>query len=174
VLSRLRNRPNFGNIGEVENLLSKAKIRYQKRQSSLPLEQRSPDAPFEPRDFDPEFDRGKNATANLGKLFEDVVGCDEIIEKLRGYQQAAETAKMLGKDPRDLIPTNFVFKGPPGVYPEEVTFSTWLIICDQLQAREKQRLLVKLVRYTMTWASFLLRRSSSALHLTWLDNMLDR
>ena len=46
ILGRLRNRPNFGNIGEVENLLSRAKTRYQQRQAQLPTSERRPDAPF--------------------------------------------------------------------------------------------------------------------------------
>jgi transcriptional regulator with AAA-type ATPase domain len=114
VLSRLKNRPNFGNIGEVENLLGKAKIRYQERQSSLPFSQRSPDAPFEPQDFDPDFNRSKQASTNLKKLFSDVVGCEDIVNKLAQYQRMAQTAKARKHDPRDLVPTNFVFKGPPG------------------------------------------------------------
>ena len=114
VLSRLRNRPNFGNIGEVENLLSKAKVRHQERQATLPSEERSPDAAFEPQDFDPDFNRGQNAESNLVKLFEDVVGCEEIVAKLQSFQRVASKAKAIGKDPRDLVPTNFVFKGPPG------------------------------------------------------------
>ncbi|KAI0076548.1 P-loop containing nucleoside triphosphate hydrolase protein [Panus rudis PR-1116 ss-1] len=114
VLNRLRNRPNFGNIGEVENLLSKAKVQYQKRQSELPIQQRSPDAPFEPQDFDPDFNRHEHASSNLQKLFSDIVGCEKIIAKLSKYQKMASNLKNAGKDPRELIPTNFVFKGPPG------------------------------------------------------------
>lgn len=95
-------------------MLTKAKTRYQGRQAMLPPDQRSPDAPFEPQDFDPEFNRGQKAANNLSKLFEDVVGCEEIVEKLKGYQQAAQTAKLLKKDPRDIIPTTFCFVGPPG------------------------------------------------------------
>jgi hypothetical protein len=114
VLSRARNRPNFGNIGEVENLLTQAKIRYQERQASLPFDRRSPDAPFERQDFDPEFDRSEHAATNLARLFEDVVGCEEIIEKLSRWQQMARNMKAQSRDPRDYIPTNFVFKGPPG------------------------------------------------------------
>lgn len=114
VLSRLRNRPNFGNIGEVENILGQAKVRYQQRQATLPVSERRADAPFEPQDFDPQYDRHEHATANLAELFEDTVGCDEIISKLAQYQQMAKRLKKQGKDPRDIIPTNFVFKGPPG------------------------------------------------------------
>jgi hypothetical protein len=114
VLSRARNRPNFGNGGEVENLLSQAKGRYQTRQASLPFKERSLDVVFEPQDFDPKFDRDAHASDNLEKLFEDVVGCEDIIRKLGDYQQIARTMKARGMDTRELIPTNFIFKGPPG------------------------------------------------------------
>ena len=114
VLARLRQRPNFGNIGEVENLLSAAKTRCQERQSSLPLSLRDPNAPFEPQDFDPEFDRSKDAASNLAKLFEDMVGAEGTIGKLHKWQQMAKNLKAKGKDFR-MIPTNFIFKGPPGM-----------------------------------------------------------
>ena len=114
VLSRGRNRPNFGNAGEVENVIGQAKGRYQSRQMTLPESERSFDVLFEPQDFDPEFDRDEHATANLEKLFADVVGCEEIVRKLGEYQSLARTLKARGMDTRDQIPTNFVFKGPPG------------------------------------------------------------
>jgi len=117
VLSRMRNRPNFGNGGEVENLLGKAKIRCQARQSHIPPAQRS--IVFEPADFDPDFDRIANSAANLAKLFEDVVDSDKLVKKLEEYQNIARVQKARGKEPRearDLIPTTFVFKGPPGRY----------------------------------------------------------
>lgn len=108
VLSRARNRPNFGNIGEVENVLSRAKILYQARTSS-------PDAPFEPQDFDPDYRRNENAAVNLAALFKNIVGSDGVVEKLGKFQKMAETCKTQGMDPREMIPTNFVFKGPPGM-----------------------------------------------------------
>jgi hypothetical protein len=114
VLSRSRNRPNFGNAGELENLLSIAKNNFQKRMSHLPYSARSPDISFEPQDFDLDYERSANAASNLKELFKDVVGCDKIVNQLEGYQRIAHASKEQGRDPRDLIPTNFVFKGPPG------------------------------------------------------------
>ncbi|KAJ7241901.1 P-loop containing nucleoside triphosphate hydrolase protein [Mycena haematopus] len=105
-LSRARVRPNFGNAGEVENQLGSAKTRLLARKPQIFV--------LEPQDFDPEFDRSIHASTNLGKLFEDVVGCDDIIAKLRDYQVLSNNAKAHGKDVRHLIPTNWVFKGPPG------------------------------------------------------------
>ncbi|KAJ7104159.1 P-loop containing nucleoside triphosphate hydrolase protein [Mycena belliarum] len=101
VLGKARIRPNFGNAGEI-------------RQNSLAPHARSADVVFEPQDFDPEFDRNGRASTNLVKLFEDIVGCEKIIAKLAGLQETANIAKTRGLDARDLIPTNWVFKGPPG------------------------------------------------------------
>ncbi|KAJ7650276.1 P-loop containing nucleoside triphosphate hydrolase protein [Roridomyces roridus] len=114
VLARARMRPNFGNAGDVENLLGQAKTRHATRQRALPPKDRQIDIVFEPRDFDAEFDRAANASVNLDKLFQGIVGCDHIKEKLGNYQRIAVVAKERDMDPRQLIPMNFVFKGPPG------------------------------------------------------------
>ena len=114
VLSRARNRPNFGNAGEVENQLGLAKERHQKRQSAITGPGQTSDIIFEAEDFDPDYKRGAQASANVDKLFEDVIGCQDVIAKLKGYQQVAQGMKAQGLDPRGEIPTNFLFKGPPG------------------------------------------------------------
>ena len=113
LLSRMKNRPNFGNAGEVENLLGQAKARYQKRVAAIPASERM-DVVLEPRDIDPDFDRCQNASENLAKMFVDVVGCKEVIRKLDGYQKIARMMKEKGRDMRTQIPSNFIFKGPPG------------------------------------------------------------
>jgi hypothetical protein len=114
ILGRARRRPNFGNGGEVENVLGQAKARFQVRQSAKPVSERAVDIVFEPVDFDPDFARGQNAAVNCRKLFQDVVGCEEIIAKLEGYQNTVAGMKAAGLNPHEEIPTNFVFKGPPG------------------------------------------------------------
>ena len=114
VLSRGRNRPNFGNAGEVENQLGLAKDRHQRRQSAKDASERSPHIVFELRDFDPDYNREAHASANMDTLFKGVVGCEDVIVKLKGYQQVARGMKAQGRDPRGMIPTNFLFKGPPG------------------------------------------------------------
>ncbi|OJA15475.1 hypothetical protein AZE42_06349 [Rhizopogon vesiculosus] len=113
VLSRRKNRPNFGNGGEVENMLTFAKDRYLKRQASKPSNL-SLDIIFEPEDFDPEWDRDQHAAANLPKLFEDMVGCEAVVQKLEDYQNMAQGMKASGINISEQIPTSFIFKGPPG------------------------------------------------------------
>jgi hypothetical protein len=120
VLSRARNRPNFGNGGEVENLLSKAKMQYQLRQKSIPVQDRTGDIVFEPQDFDPQFDRSANASENISTLFAGLIGFEKTIAKLQSFARVTAALRARGEDPRTEIPTNFVFKGPPGM---RLTFS---------------------------------------------------
>jgi len=109
-----KNCPNFTNAREVENMLCLAKDRYQKRQASIPPDRRS-DVIFEPEDFDPHWERDRDAADNLAKLFEDLVGCDDIMRKLGDYQKIVRVMKASGVDMRKKIPMSFVFKGPPGI-----------------------------------------------------------
>lgn len=111
LLNRSRNTPNFGNAGAVENALASAKTSYQIRK---PTREDSINVVLEPQDFDPEHDRMENAASNLAKLFEDVVGCEEIIRTMSGYQEIARKRKQKGLEVRGGIPMNFLFKGPPG------------------------------------------------------------
>ncbi|KAG6919536.1 hypothetical protein DXG01_005126 [Tephrocybe rancida] len=103
-LSRLRNRPNFGNAGEVENLITQAKQHYQARLRSKAFS----DIIFEEQDFDPDHDRGGRAASNLVKLFEDVVGCEQIVAQLGDYQRLAARLKSRKIADRSQIPTNFI------------------------------------------------------------------
>ncbi|THZ93366.1 P-loop containing nucleoside triphosphate hydrolase protein [Aureobasidium pullulans] len=111
VLDRTRNRPNFGNAGEVDILLNSAKLRHQQRMSKNKTTKGSL---LEAVDMDPEFDRGQQATTNTRQLFEGLVGCDESAAKFAGYQRITANVKARGLDPRDYIPFNMLFRGPPG------------------------------------------------------------
>ncbi|TGO64441.1 hypothetical protein BCON_0007g00910 [Botryotinia convoluta] len=114
VFQKARTRLNFGNGGEVENLIATARTNYQLRTSKIPVEERSGIWIFQPEDFDPEYDRGRSANENLQKLFADVIGCENIVKQLGQYQNVCKAMKSRNIDPRQYIPTNFVFKGPPG------------------------------------------------------------
>lgn len=112
MLSRARNRPHFGNAGEVDIVLNSAKLRYQKRLSKGGKARKT--ATFEPQDMDEEFDRGERTETNVRVLFNGVVGCENIVAQLEGYQEVVRNMKSLDMDPREQIPFNFLFRGPPG------------------------------------------------------------
>ncbi|KAI1142174.1 P-loop containing nucleoside triphosphate hydrolase protein [Hypoxylon sp. FL0543] len=112
VLRRARNRPNFGNAGEVDIILDQAKERQQRRLSAFPGI-KNVDL-LAPEDLDPDFDRGERAATNIRMLFEGVVGCEDIVEQLEGYQQVVQNMKSMDMDPCSQIPFGFLFRGPPG------------------------------------------------------------
>ena len=111
VIQRARNRPNFGNAGEVDIILDRAKALHQKHITSAKVKQFGM---FEAIDFDPDFDRGERAATEVSALFQDVVGCEELIKQFQGYQTTAANMKALGMNAREHLPFNFLFKGPPG------------------------------------------------------------
>ncbi|CAG8220868.1 unnamed protein product [Penicillium olsonii] len=114
MLERSRNRPHFGNAGEVDILLNAAKMHHQKRLSSNRSTNRTSDALLDAIDFDENFDRADNSDSSISKMFEGVVGCEDIISKLKGYQKIVKELRQLKMEPREHIPFNFVFRGPPG------------------------------------------------------------
>jgi Cdc6-like AAA superfamily ATPase len=110
-LQRARNKPNFGNAGEVDILLNGAKARHQQRsmQSSSPI-----GMVFEPVDIDPDYDRLARASVNVLELFKNDIGREEIVKEMEAIQKLTKLYKARGKNPREAVPFNFVFSGPPG------------------------------------------------------------
>lgn len=111
ILGRARNRPNFGNAGEIDIMLDSTKARHMRR---LSKGQAKSDTILEAQDFDEEFDRAERSETNLKKLFEGTVGCEQTVALLEGYQDTVRTLKSLDMDPKESIPFNFLFRGPPG------------------------------------------------------------
>ncbi|KAJ5333870.1 uncharacterized protein N7506_007653 [Penicillium brevicompactum] len=114
MLERSRARPHFGNAGEIDILLNTAKLRHQKRLSSNKSARAPRDAILDAIDFDENFDRADNNETSISKMFEGVVGCESIVSKLQGYQKMVKDLRKLDMDPREQLPFNFVFRGPPG------------------------------------------------------------
>jgi AAA+ superfamily predicted ATPase len=116
VLETARDRPNFGNGGEVDNLLSRAIINQQRRISDDSSVDIFTAMKLRPEDFDPDFDRHSGYEARSKETFKDFVGREDIIAKFDGYQKTIQGMRLHGINPRshDLIPLNFLFKGPPG------------------------------------------------------------
>ncbi|KAH8667124.1 P-loop containing nucleoside triphosphate hydrolase protein [Ilyonectria robusta] len=111
VLRRMRDRPNFGNGGDVQNLLDQAKARFLKRTSE---DEQAGMAVLEREDFDPEWNRGAGASKRCESLFEGLIGFEAIISELQDYQRIAANMRLHGKDPRRRIPFTFVFRGASG------------------------------------------------------------
>jgi hypothetical protein len=130
MLSRARNRPHFGNAGEIDILLTNAKSRLQKRLSAG--NGCSNSAILEAYDFDEDFDRMDRADTNLSMLFEGVIGCEGVVDKLEGYRQTAKNMRKLDMDPREHVPFNFLFRGPPGKNIEQSLINQEMLISTHL------------------------------------------
>lgn len=106
VLEDKKRQPNFGNGGDVENLITAALTRMQSR---LRSSAGSLDT-LEPCDFDPR----SGQPIVLDDLFEGLIGCDHLIGQLRSLETTINYQRSRGKDPFEHLPMNFVFAGPPG------------------------------------------------------------
>jgi len=89
------------------------------------------------------------------ELFEDVIGCDDIVQKLEEFQNIAAKLKALGEDPKDGIAFNFLFRGPPGKLSSsmKVLLSISLLTSwAQVQARLRRH--GKWAESSTTWSSW--------------------
>lgn len=111
ILNRARSRPNFGNAGEVDIMLGAAKERHQTRFSRGETQAASA---IEALDLDPDFDRAERSDTDVARLFQGTVGMETTVSLLQGYQQTVKILKSLDMDPKEDIPFNFLFRGPPG------------------------------------------------------------
>lgn len=114
VLRRTRMKKSFGNAGEVENLIGSAKVRCQKRIMNGGYVNGG-DVIFLPEDFDPGWQRASEILS-VRNLFADIIGMDDLIIRLEGYQKMTVNArkKNINLLTHDLLPTSFLFLGPSG------------------------------------------------------------
>jgi hypothetical protein len=118
-LDQERRRPNFGNAGAVNNLLSVAAGRMEARTKHLSTRDRAA-APPAPVDFMTEADAANAAAAAAGKgdgseaIFADLIGCQAVLDKLKEWQATIKASQALGKDPLSSFELNFTFVGSPG------------------------------------------------------------
>lgn len=118
-LDKERRRPNFGNAGAVNNLLSVAAGRMEARTKHLSTQERAAAAPA-PEDFMTEADAAAAAAAATGKgdgseaIFADLIGCKAVLAKLKEWQATIKASQALGKDPLSSFELNFTFVGSPG------------------------------------------------------------
>ncbi|KAG2423774.1 hypothetical protein HXX76_015050 [Chlamydomonas incerta] len=107
-LETQRRKPNFGNAGAVNNLLSSAVLRMEGRLRKLPPAQRAVAAPA-PEDFLPPRQGGDPKA-----IFDDLIGCKEVLAKLREWQATIRGCQAMGRDPLASFELNFRFVGAPG------------------------------------------------------------
>jgi hypothetical protein len=119
VLAKRRNRPHFGNAGEVENLISQAIDRMNTRLKNLPVKERAKNVQLLISDFDPDHDReiqkgSGNAQFIVDSILKEMCGLSGVRDKFLQYCNSVIVAKATGRDIRAILPFCFRFTGPPG------------------------------------------------------------
>jgi hypothetical protein len=179
VLERALMRPHFTNAGEVESCLRKAKMNYGTRLENTPLELQGIDDSLKPEDFDADFDRATRGSLDIHTLLAGQVQ-ESVIETFKSYRDRSLGARRYGLNPRDQVPTTFIFTGPPGkcffmssgVSRLEVMGQTLISILFLNQERARPLRHGAWASYSITLASCPLPRSWSALRRTLSDSML--
>jgi hypothetical protein len=124
ILARMRNRPNFGNAGQVDILLNDTKMRQQQR---FARDHSPRNAILEAEDFDPDYTRSERAVTNVQSLFKGVIGCGGIVAQMEGYQNIAANMRAIGMDAREELPFTFLFRGPPGTVTSHISATCSLL-----------------------------------------------
>ncbi|KAJ9507979.1 hypothetical protein QJQ45_021314 [Haematococcus lacustris] len=110
VLDKERRRPNFGNAGAVNNLLATVAMRMEARMQGMSDAARAAAQPVA-ADFLPPEDA---KAVRTDQVFKDLVGCKEVLAKLKEWQATIKASQRMGKDPLDSFELNFRFVGAPG------------------------------------------------------------
>ena len=102
-LAKARAKPNFGNAGAVDNILSQAISRMQVRgdPGDLTIE-----------DFAYSGDEPDEST--LETLFDDLIGCREVRETMAELRHTIVFSKAQGKAAGNSVSFNYLFLGSPG------------------------------------------------------------
>lgn len=131
MLKRAQNKPQFGNAGEVDILLNKAKQSHQQRCLKEGLKYNNQ---LEAKDFDADFGE---PGVSIEEMFKDSVGQEELVRRLENMKMAVLNMRARELDPRSVIPWNYVFCGPPGQY--HLTLYFKFTHKDQVLGKQPQR-----------------------------------
>ena len=106
-LAKQRLRPNFGNAGAAEALVAEAVQRRERRLESLDASQRSMERDLVLEDLYVEPAHVKDPSL----VFDGLIGCQEIKQKLTEYSAVVDAARIAGRDPMEDLGMTFCFQG---------------------------------------------------------------
>lgn len=115
VLERARVSPEYGNARAVESCLQAAKKRHQERLQAIPAADRDYGGQLEPQDFDPDFTIKTNGFIDCDQLFHGIVSKSAMRQISRLHKQALMARWTGTHEFREVVPTNFIFRGAPGM-----------------------------------------------------------
>lgn len=109
-LAKQRLRPNFGNAGAAEALVAEAVQRRERRLDSLTAAERVLERDLLLEDLYEEPAHVKDPSL----VFDGLIGCQLIKQKLAEYSAVVDAARLVGRDPMEDLGMVFAFQGAPG------------------------------------------------------------
>lgn len=106
-LNKKRRLPNFGNAGEVNNMVNSALTQYITRTRNDPNASRL----LLPEDFEQQSDA---PLESIDDIFRPMLGCTEIQQRLRTMHSLIQKKKAKGMDFMRSLNLNFILVGRPG------------------------------------------------------------
>ncbi|KAL9096769.1 MAG: hypothetical protein Q9165_001257 [Trypethelium subeluteriae] len=120
MLKLAKQQANFGNGGEIMNLLGRAMSRYRTRFGEMTPEERTGIVCFQTVDIDPKHRNSSDIEKAIEESLKDL---DEITDSKTRFQSLARRAAALrktGRDPTSSMPFHFVVKEGPGADPMKI------------------------------------------------------
>lgn len=114
ILSRAKQRPNFGNGGEVANMIGRTLANYRTRFGAMTAEQRLGPTCFEARDMDPLHGNVVGVEEEVEHAFDQYIAIGHIKTQFKALARRANALRRAGRDPVPFMPFHLVFKGPFG------------------------------------------------------------
>ena len=114
MLSFAKEQPNFGNGGEINNMLGRAMANYRMRLNEMPSEDQSGDVCFLPEDLDPHFKDISKVEDEVEPLFEHMIGMQDQKDRFQSLARRSTSLRACGRKPTKFMPFHFVFKGQGG------------------------------------------------------------
>ena len=111
MLSFAKQQPNFGNGGEVDNLLGRAMGNFRMRFSEIPPEDQSGNVCFQSEDLDPTLKKSFKVEDQIDTLFAGLVGMQDLKNSFRELARRSTSLRLNGRNPMKFMPFHFVFKG---------------------------------------------------------------
>ena len=111
MLSFAKEQPNFGNGGEVDNLIGRAMANFRMRFSEMPPEDQSGNVCFQSEDLDPTLKEVFRVEDQIDTLFEGLVGMQDLKSCFTGLARRSTSLRLNGRNPTKFMPFYFIFKG---------------------------------------------------------------
>ncbi|KAF2235485.1 P-loop containing nucleoside triphosphate hydrolase protein, partial [Viridothelium virens] len=128
-LKLAKQQANFGNGGEVMNLLGRAMARYRTRFGEMTPEERTGIVCFQPVDIDPKQQHNPDIEKAIEEWFKELNEVTDSKTRFQSLARRAAAIRKTGRDPASSMPFHFMIKETQGADPVKIAKKiAWLYL----------------------------------------------